>query len=102
MQDVGNNEDTELSREDLTLSWREFPVESIGHCQSVGNGVFFRRGLARNELTYLYPPVAYHLFSPYIAVAFALGQIPLELWLIVMAVNVQRWKQQASAAGERQ
>jgi hypothetical protein len=37
MQDVGNKEDTELSREDLTLSWRELPVESLGHCQSVGN-----------------------------------------------------------------
>jgi hypothetical protein len=39
MQDVGNKEDTELSREDLTLSWRELPVESLGHCQSVGNWV---------------------------------------------------------------
>ena len=40
MQDVGNKEDTELSREDLTLSWRELPVESLGHCQSVGNWMF--------------------------------------------------------------
>jgi Domain of unknown function (DUF4386) len=50
-------------------------------------------------LTYLYPPLAYRLFFPYIAVAAALGEIPLELWLIVMGVNVQRWKEQASAAG---
>jgi hypothetical protein len=49
-------------------------------------------------LTYLYPPLAYRLFFPYIAVASALGEIPLELWLIVMGVNAQRWKQQASAA----
>jgi len=48
-------------------------------------------------VTYLYPPFAYHLF-PYIAVASALGEIPLELWLIVMGVNVQRWKEQASVA----
>jgi hypothetical protein len=48
---------------------------------------------------YLYPPLAYHLFIPYIAVASALGEIPLELWLIVMGVNAQRWKEQASAAG---
>jgi hypothetical protein len=51
-------------------------------------------------VTYLYPPLAYHLFLPYIASASALGEIPLELWLIVMGVNVQRWKEQASAAGE--
>ena len=49
-------------------------------------------------VTYLYPPLAYHLFMPYIAVASALGEIPLELWLMVMAVNAQRWKEQASAA----
>jgi Domain of unknown function (DUF4386) len=48
-------------------------------------------------VTYLYPPLAYHLFFPYIAVASAIGEIPLELWLIVMGVNVQRWKEQASA-----
>ncbi len=47
---------------------------------------------------YLYPPLAYYLFVPYIAAAAALGEIPLELWLIVMGVNVQRWKEQAIAA----
>jgi Domain of unknown function (DUF4386) len=52
-------------------------------------------------VTYLYPPLAYHLFIPYLAAASALGEIPLELWLIVMGVNVQRWKEQASAAGMR-
>ena len=52
-------------------------------------------------VTYLHPPLAYHLFIPYIAVASALGEIPLELWLIVMGVNAQRWKEQASAAGVR-
>jgi len=51
-------------------------------------------------VTYLYPPLAYHLFIPYIATASALGEIPLELWLIVMGVNAQRWKEQASAAVE--
>jgi hypothetical protein len=49
-------------------------------------------------VTYLYPPLAYHLFMPYIAVASALGEIPLELWLMVTGVNAQRWKDQASAA----
>ncbi len=49
-------------------------------------------------VTYLHPPLANHLW-PYIAAASALGEIPLEFWLIVMAVNSQRWKEQASAAG---
>ena len=51
-------------------------------------------------LTYLSPPLANHLW-PYIATASAIGEIPLELWLIVMGLNVQRWKEQASAAGMR-
>ena len=50
-------------------------------------------------VTYLYPPLANHLFFPFIAAASALGEIPMEFWLIVMGVNVQRWKEQASAAG---
>jgi len=48
-------------------------------------------------VTYLYPPFAHRVY-PIIAAASALGEIPLELWLIVMGVNVQRWKEQASAA----
>ena len=51
-------------------------------------------------VTYLSPPLANHLW-PFIATASALGEIPLEFWLIVMSVNVQRWKEQASAAGMR-
>jgi hypothetical protein len=49
-------------------------------------------------VTYLYPPLAYHLFIPYIAAASAFGEIPLELWLIVMGVDAKRWQEQASAA----
>lgn len=49
-------------------------------------------------MMYLHPPLAYHLF-PFIAGASALAEIPLQLWLIVMGVNNQRWKEQASAAG---
>ena len=48
---------------------------------------------------FLVPPVAHRLF-PVIAGASALGELPLELWLIVMGVNAQRWKEQASTAGE--
>lgn len=49
-------------------------------------------------VTYLSPPLAHNVY-PFIATASAIGEIPLELWLIVMGVNVQRWKEQASAAG---
>ena len=48
-------------------------------------------------VTYLSPPLAQHL-SPFIVAASALGEIPLELWLMVMGVNAQRWKEQASVA----
>jgi hypothetical protein len=51
-------------------------------------------------VTYLSPQLANHLW-PVIAAASALGEIPLEFWLIVMGLNVQRWKEQASAAGMR-
>jgi hypothetical protein len=51
-------------------------------------------------VTYLYPPLAHRVY-PFIAAASALGEIPLELWLIVMGVNAQRWKEQASAAAAR-
>ena len=49
-------------------------------------------------VTYLSPPLAHNVY-PFIATASAIGEIPLELWLIVMGVNVQRWKEQAGAAG---
>jgi hypothetical protein len=48
-------------------------------------------------MMYLVPPLAKRLFMPYIATASALGEIPLEFWLLVMAVNAQRWKDQALA-----
>ena len=43
---------------------------------------------------FLSPPLAHHLF-PYIAAASALGEIPLQLWLVVMGVNNLRWQEQA-------
>jgi hypothetical protein len=50
-------------------------------------------------MTFMVPPFASYLF-PFIAAASALAEIPLQLWLLVKGVNDQRWKQQASAAGE--
>jgi len=49
-------------------------------------------------MMYLVPPLAIRLFTPYIAGASALGEIPLLLWLLVVGVNVQRWNEQASTA----
>ena len=51
-------------------------------------------------MTYVLPPLATHLF-PFIAAASALAEIPLQLWLIIMGVNTQRWKEQAITSGIR-
>jgi hypothetical protein len=50
-------------------------------------------------LTYLSPPLANYL-SPYNLASGILGEGLVMLWLLVMGVNVQRWKEQASAAGD--
>jgi hypothetical protein len=51
-------------------------------------------------LTYMSPPLVNYL-SPY-NLAFGLfGQGSVMLWLLVMGVNVQRWKKQAGVAQER-
>lgn len=47
--------------------------------------------------TYLWPPLASYLY-PVIAVVAALAEFPLLLWLLVVGVNAQRWREQASAA----
>jgi uncharacterized protein DUF4386 len=46
---------------------------------------------------FLSPPLVRSL-QPYILVFPGVGQISLTLWLLVMGVNEQRWKEQASAA----
>jgi hypothetical protein len=51
-------------------------------------------------VTFLSPPLANRL-SPYNLASGILGEGLVMLWLLVMGVNVQRWKEQASAAGER-
>jgi hypothetical protein len=49
-------------------------------------------------LTYLPPSLAKYL-SPYILATVLLVEGLVFLWLLVMGVNAQRWKEQASAAG---
>jgi hypothetical protein len=51
-------------------------------------------------LTYLSNPLVNYL-SPYNLAAGVLAELSLTLWFLVMGVNVQRWKEQARAAGER-
>ena len=49
-------------------------------------------------LTYLSPPLANYL-SPYNLTSGILGEGSLMLWLLVMGVNDQRWREQARTAG---
>lgn len=47
-------------------------------------------------MLYIAPPIADRLFLA-IAVAAGLAEIPLQLWLLIMGVNSERWRQQAAA-----
>jgi hypothetical protein len=49
-------------------------------------------------MLYLSPPFAVRLF-PFIAAVSAVGEVPLELWLIVVGLDETRWREQASGAG---
>ena len=48
-------------------------------------------------LTFLFPPLADYL-SPYNLVLGFLAELALMLWLLVMGVDVEKWKEQARAA----
>ncbi len=48
-------------------------------------------------MLYLSPPFAHQMF-PVIAVAAGLAEIPLQLWLLVVGVNAERWQEQAMAS----
>ena len=50
-------------------------------------------------VTYLSPPIVNYL-SPYNLAASLLGEVSVFLWFLVMGVNVQRWKERASATAE--
>jgi len=48
-------------------------------------------------LSFLYLPLGYCLF-PYVAAFGLLGAVALIVWLLVVGVNEQRWREQAGAA----
>ena len=50
-------------------------------------------------LTYMSPTLVNYL-SPYNLASSILAELSLMLWLLVMGVNVQRWKEQAGAVSE--
>ena len=56
--------------------------------------------LINSFATFLSPAFAAHL-EPYILIP-GVAELLLALWLVVFGVNVERWKEQASTAGERQ
>jgi hypothetical protein len=49
-------------------------------------------------MTFMSPQLVNHL-SPYNLALGILGQESVMLWLLVMGVNAQRWKEQAGAGG---
>ena len=56
--------------------------------------------LINSFANFLSPAFAAHLL-PYILIP-GVAELLLALWLVVLGVNAQRWREQASAAGERQ
>jgi hypothetical protein len=101
-----------LSALALSLSVLDVNVDSVLHglyCLLVGYLIFRSTFLPRilgalmalaglGGLTSLSPPLAIYL-SRYIGVPGLLAELSLCLWLLVMGVNAQRWKEQASAGG---
>jgi hypothetical protein len=51
-------------------------------------------------LTFMYPPLA-HVVAPYVMALGLLGAIPQILWLLIIGVNEQRWREQAAHTGYR-
>lgn len=54
-----------------------------------------------NSFVYFLAPWLSGRLFPWILLPCFVAELSLALWLLVMGVNVQRWKKQASAAGEQ-
>lgn len=78
------------------------------HCLLIGYLIFRSTFLPRflgflvalaglGYLAFVYPPLGSHLFVPYILVPGVVGEGSLTLWLLIIGVNPQRWREQASA-----
>jgi Domain of unknown function (DUF4386) len=97
----------------VALTFESFQSYNIGlifggcYCLLIGYLIFRSTFLPRilgapmaiaglGWLTFLLPPLANHL-SPYNLGAGILGEGILMLWLLVMGLNVQRWKEKAPA-----
>jgi hypothetical protein len=83
------------------------------HCVVVGyllfRSTFFPRilgvllaiggvGYLANIFANVIPPAIGHRLFPYVMLPAGIAEISLTLWLIIVGVNAQRWKEQASAA----
>jgi hypothetical protein len=95
-----------MLRPGTTSSWCFFGI----YCVLIGYLIFRSTFLPRivgalmacaglGYLTLLYAPLADYL-HPYNLAPGALGESSLMLWLLIVGVNVERWKERASAAGE--
>jgi hypothetical protein len=67
----------------------------VGALMAIAGLCYLTHGFA-NVLS---PALAARLFTYLMALGLP-GELPLTLWLLAMGVNVQRWKDQAGAAGE--
>ena len=67
----------------------------VGALMALGGTSWLTLGLAS-----LVSPPLVRLLSPYILIPGIVGEASLSLWLLVRGVNVERWREQAGAAGE--
>jgi Domain of unknown function (DUF4386) len=72
-----------------------FLPRTVGVLLAIGGLCYLTYSFA----TFLAPGFAAHLV-PYIQLPSGVGELSLCLWLLVMGVNVQRWREQASKASE--
>ncbi len=72
-----------------------FLPRTVGVLLAIGGLCYLTNSFA----TFLAPEFAAGLF-PYIQVPSGVAELSLCLWFLVMGVNVQRWKEQASKASE--